>query len=115
VEPIFHIAEAAEWDEAFAEGEYRKSTLGYTLDQAGFIHCSRRDQLEAVANAVYGDRYDLVLLLIDREKVHAEIRDENLEGGSELFPHIYGPLNLDAVMSVLPFAPGVDGRFAGPL
>ena len=115
VELIFHIAEAAEWNEALAEGDYRRSTLGYTLDQVGFIHCSRRDQVEAVANAVYRDLSDLVLLLIDREKVHAEIRDESLEGGSDLFPHIYGPLNLDAVTSVLPFAPDVDGRFAGPL
>jgi glutathione S-transferase len=115
MEPIFHIAEAAEWNEALAGGEYRQSTLGYTLDQAGFIHCSRRDQVETVANAVYRERSDLVLLLIDRDKVQAEIRDENLEGGSELFPHIYGPLNLDAVTSVLPFPPGVDGRFIGPV
>jgi len=114
MELIFHIAEAAGWNEALARGEYRQSTLGYTLDQAGFIHCSRRDQVEGVANAVYRDRSDLLLLLIDRQKVHAEIRDENLDGGSEVFPHIYGPLNLDAVTSVLPFAPGADGRFAGP-
>ena len=114
MEPIFHIAEVAKWNEALAEGDYRQSTLGYTLNQAGFIHCSRRDQVEAVANAIYRDRTALVLLLIDREKVRAEIRDENQEGGSQLFPHIYGPLNLDAVASVLPFAPGVEGRFAGP-
>jgi uncharacterized protein (DUF952 family) len=62
--------------------------------------------VESVANAVYGDRSDLVLLRIDREKVQAEVRDENLEGGGDRFPHIYGPLNLDAVMSVIPFSPG---------
>jgi glutathione S-transferase len=56
MEPIFHIAEAAKWNEALAEGDYRQSTLGYTLDQAGFIHCSRRDQVEVVANGVYRDR-----------------------------------------------------------
>ena len=115
MDPIFHIAEAAKWDEALAAGDYRQSTLGHTLDQVGFIHCSSRDQVEAVANAVYRDQSDLALLLIDREKVHAEIREENLEGGSELFPHIYGPLNLDAALDVLPFAPGADGRFAGPI
>jgi glutathione S-transferase len=114
VEPIFHIAEVADWIEALAKGEYGQSTLGYTLDQVGFIHCSRSDQVAAVANAIYPDRSDLVLLHIDREKVQAEIRDENLEGSDDVFPHIYGPLNLDAVTSVIPFTPGANGRFAAP-
>jgi glutathione S-transferase len=111
---IFHIAEARLWDVALSDGEYRQSTLGRTLDEDGFIHCGRLDQVVPVANAAYRGQRDLVLLVIDRGRVHAEVRDENLEGGTDLFPHIYGPLNLDAVIEVLPFDAGPDGRFGMP-
>jgi uncharacterized protein (DUF952 family) len=114
VTPIFHIAEVSGWTEARADGMYRRSTLGKTLDELGFIHCSRREQVELVANAVYRGHRDLILLVIDPEKVRAEIREENLDGGLDLFPHIYGPLNTDAVTDVLPFAPGAYGHFVMP-
>ncbi len=111
---IFHIAEMSGWAEAQADGMYRRSTLGKTLDELGFIHCSRREQVEVVANAVYRGHRDLVLLIIDPQMVHAEIREENLNGGLDLFPHIYGPLNTDAVTDVLPFVPGGNGSFVMP-
>ena len=114
VNPIFHIAVASDWTDALAGGEYRRSTLGKSFDEVGFIHCSRRDQVELVANAVYRGHPDLVLLVIDPAKVTIGIREENLDGGLDLFPHIYGPLNTDAVIEVLPFAAGADGRFATP-
>ena len=111
---IFHIAEAAHWSAALDGGRYRRSTIGQSLDEVGFIHCSRRDQVERVADAYYQGQRGLVLLVIDPARVAAEIRDENTEGGSELFPHIYGPLNLDAVVDVLPLAVGPDGTFIIP-
>ena len=114
VDRIFHIAEADAWTDAQDNGEYRHSTLGTTLDEEGFIHCSRREQVEAVANAAYWGRHDLLLLVIDPTKVGAEIRDENLDGGSDRYPHIYGPLSLDAVVEVRPFPAGSDGRFSRP-
>jgi glutathione S-transferase len=114
VNPIFHIALRAEWADAQAGGVYRRSTLGRSLDEVGFIHCSRRDQVELVANAVYRDQGDLVLLVIDPSRVGAEIREENVDGGRDLFPHIYGPLHDDAVIDVLAFAAGADGRFTMP-
>jgi uncharacterized protein (DUF952 family) len=49
--------------------------------------------------------------VIDRQRVRAPIHDEPLQAGAERFPPIYGPLNLDAVIQVLPFEPGPDGRF----
>ncbi|HVN10735.1 MAG TPA: DUF952 domain-containing protein, partial [Kineosporiaceae bacterium] len=78
MEPIFHIADAVEWERSRPSGEYRRSTLGSTLDEVGFIHCSRLGQVAAVANARYRGAPRLMLLVIDPGKVRAEIRDEDL-------------------------------------
>jgi uncharacterized protein (DUF952 family) len=114
MEPIFHIADGAAWRDALAAGEYRCSTLGKTLEEVGFIHCSRREQVAGVANALYHGQSGLVLLTIDRAKVRAGVRDEDLVGAGDVCPHVYGPLNPDAVERVIAYAPGPDGRFAPP-
>jgi uncharacterized protein (DUF952 family) len=107
---ILHVAERGQWDKAKASGSYRADTL----DSQGYIHGSKPGQLVRVANLLFRGRTDLVLLCIDRSKVEPEIRDENLEGGDELFPHIYGPLNTDAVVEVFDFQPQTDGNFVLP-
>ena len=107
---LLHIAIRDEWENAKASGSYQADTLG----SEGFIHCSKPHQLITVANFRFRGRTDLVLLHLDRAKVEAEIREENLEGGEELFPHIYGPLNLDAVIDVFDFQPQTDGSFVLP-
>lgn len=108
--PIFHIAAGEAWRHARAAGAYR----GDSLEAEGFIHASTRLQVLEVANRLFRGRRGLVLLLIDETKVGSEIRRENLEGGEELYPHIHGPLNLDAVVDVLPFPPEADGTFRWP-
>ena len=80
----------------------------------GFVHCSRLDQVVKVADIRFRGQKGLVLLCIDTDKVTAEIRYENLEGGRELFPHIYGEINTDAVVQVAEFEPGVNGHFTLP-
>ena len=107
---IVHITPRAEWDRARREGAYR----GDTLAGEGFIHCSEPRQVVKVADAFYRGRDGLVLLLIDEAKVGPEIKREPSPQG-EPFPHVYGPLNLDAVVGVLDFPPGADGAFAMPL
>ena len=107
---IFHITTREGWDSAVAEGSYRPEA--FPVD--GFIHCSTRDQVIQVADARFRGQSGLVLLLIDTDKVTAEIVYENLEGGQQLFPHIYGGLNIDAVAEVLEFEPGADGHFTLP-
>ena len=102
---IFHIARAADWAAAQIEGSYRGSTRGASLDEVGFIHCSLDHQVDGVADAHYRDMDDLVLLAIDPALVDAEIRYECPDGEAERFPHIYGPLRVDAVVAVVPFAP----------
>lgn len=107
---IYHIAEKTHWEKALATGEYRAPSL----EKAGFIHCSLKTQLIRVANTIFRGRRDLVLLCIEEDRLGVPVRYENLEGGSELFPHIYGPLPLEAVREVLPFEPDENGLFKFP-
>jgi len=92
---IYHIATQEEWDRAQEVGEYR----GDTLDGEGFIHCSTADQLDEVGEYLFKWVDDLVLLGIDEELVVNEIKYEDA-GNGETYPHIYGPLNIDAILSV---------------
>lgn len=107
---IFHITAREAWERARPEGTYRPAAFA----AEGFIHCSTREQVVRVADARFRGQRGLVLLCIDADEVAAEIVYENLEGGRELFPHVYGELNVRAVVEVLGFEPGADGRFAFP-
>lgn len=107
---IFHITAREAWERARPAGTYRPEA--FAAD--GFIHCSTREQVVRVADARFRGTRGLVLLCIDTDRVAAEIVYENLEGGRELFPHVYGGLNADAVAEVLGFEPGADGRFSFP-
>jgi uncharacterized protein (DUF952 family) len=106
---IFHIAPR----EAFV-GAQRASYSPPAFQTEGFVHCSTAQQVVKVADARFRGQTGLVLLCLDTNKVSAEIRYENLEGGQELFPHIYGEINTDAVVQVAEFEPGVDGYFTLP-
>jgi uncharacterized protein (DUF952 family)/AcrR family transcriptional regulator len=99
---IYHITTAAAWNQARGAGSYTDSTRGLTLAQVGFIHCSHANQVPQVAEAYYRGVPDLVLLVIDTQRLGAELRDEDLDQSGQSFPHIYGPLNLDAVVEVVP-------------
>lgn len=107
---ILHITSAEAWDAARREGAYR----GDTLESEGFIHASTPAQAIEVANRLFADRVGLVLLVIDETRVEPRIVRENLEGGEEMYPHLYGPLNLDAVRDVISFRPDLEGRFVLP-
>jgi uncharacterized protein (DUF952 family) len=111
---IYHIAAAADWARAVRDGQYTMSTRGRTLAEEGFIHASTADQVALVANAFYQGEPDLVLLVIDPDLVGAEIRYEHVPGQADPYPHIYGPLNTDAVIQTRPCAPGPDGQFSFP-
>src|SRR5262249_54868375 len=100
---IYHIAEAADWEQAQRAGEYTASTRGRTLAEEGFIHAATAGQVPLVAAAYYPDAPDLVLLVIDTERVRPELRYEQVPGQPDPYPHIYGPLNLDAVLESRPF------------
>ncbi|MFK4086136.1 DUF952 domain-containing protein [Kribbella sp. NPDC020789] len=110
---IFHLAFPDQWAAAVEAGCYRWSTRGKSLDDgATFIHASRHDQVAMVANFVYADvPGPLTLLVIDTERLVSALCDEDLDGIGISFPHIYGPLNLDAVLDDRPYERGADGRW----
>ncbi len=108
---IYHITFEADWEKAKEEGEYRLSTKGRTLEEQGFIHGSTADQVAPVANMFYGSNEGLVVLAIDEERLSSPLQYDDVPGGDQPFPHIYGPLNVDAVTSVLTLTRGTDGRY----
>jgi uncharacterized protein (DUF952 family) len=108
--PLLHITTRDAWLAAQDAGLYRANSL----ETEGFIHCSLPQQVVAVADGYYPGREGLVLLVIDPERLDAPVRFEDCYETGQDFPHIYGPLNLDAVIDVLPFPPGPDGTFALP-
>lgn len=107
VEPlIYHITFAEDWYLALENGEYAAESLM----REGFIHCSTRDQVLRTAQALFKNRSNLILLEIAVDRLPAEVRYEAAENG-ELFPHVYGSIEVSAVERVLPLLIGMDGRF----
>jgi uncharacterized protein (DUF952 family) len=109
---ILHIAFVDDWERAREAGAYRISTKGRTLEEQGFIHGSfDRDQVERVGAAVYAsETRPLVVLVVDTDALDAPVVAENLEGGDELFPHVYGPIPAAAVVDTI-HARADHGRF----
>ena len=103
---IYHITKLDAWQASLSEGAYRPPSL----EQEGFIHASRPEQIAAVANNLFRARTGLVLVEIDAARVKPEIRYERAKNG-DAYPHIYGPINVDAIRRIIDFPPGPDGRF----
>ncbi len=98
---LYHLALQAEWQEARAIGEYRRSTRGLALEQVGFIHASYAHQVPATFERFYRDAGAVVLLAIDPrrlEQLGVAVRPEPAPESGELFPHLYGALPLEAVV-----------------
>jgi uncharacterized protein (DUF952 family) len=112
---LYHIATMSDWDQAQRDGEYRTSTRGRSLSEEGFIHASTAAQVLPVANAVYLDEpQDLVLLVLDPGRIGAGIRYEPVPGWADPFPHIYGPLEAAAVVRAVPLERDAAGGFRWP-
>lgn len=113
VSRIYHIATRTDWEHAQAGGEYTRSSAGKTLEEEGFIHASQASQVTRTANKFYREvPGELLVLVIDTESLRPEVRYEHVPGAELPFPHIYGPLNVDAVVEARPLAPQPDGTFA---
>jgi uncharacterized protein (DUF952 family) len=102
---LIHLCTHKSWLDALKLGKY----ISKSINHEGFIHCSQPQQILEVANRFYKGIPGLVLLWIDPEKITSDIRWEAADG--TLFPHIYGPINLDAVISVMDFKPDDDGTY----
>ncbi|UZR97277.1 DUF952 domain-containing protein [Chondrinema litorale] len=116
MDTIYHITDRRDWESAQFQGFYSP----VSLDLEGFIHCSTPDQTEETANLYYKGRVNLVLLCIETKLVKADLRFEGAASEDSdakregLFPHIYGNLNLDAVVDVVAFPPNTEGKFYLP-
>jgi uncharacterized protein (DUF952 family) len=108
---IFHITTSASWEAAVArEANFEAASLA----TEGFIHCSTSEQAVWVANQRFrGFSEPLVLLKLDTDLLSSELKWEFSEAGRAAFPHIYGPIDLTAVVEVLPFVEGPEG-FTAP-
>ncbi len=115
---ILHITSTTEWQEAQARGYYTAPSL----ETEGFIHCSTDKQVTHVANAFYRGKSGLILLVIDETRVSPQVKWEAPAGNpapgiseSDSFPHIYGKLDLEAVIKTVDFISNTDGNFTLPL
>lgn len=112
---IFHIVSKPEWQNAIRTGTYEPASV----KTEGFVHCSTRRQTAATANRFFRGRRDLVLLCIEPERLTARLRFERPADISdaraqELFPHVYGPINLDAVVQEIDLPCDGNGTFRLP-
>jgi uncharacterized protein (DUF952 family) len=107
---ILHITTREAWEEAKRLGRYEAPSLA----SQGYIHCSLPDQVLRVADGLFRGQARLVLLGVDLDRLSSPVRYENCEGGPSLFPHVYGPINVDAVVEVWDFQPNERGEFRLP-
>jgi len=115
---IYHITSRAAWKDAQQRGDYRAESL----ETEGFIHCSTLAQILPVAEKYYKGQSGLVLLMIEPTLLSSTLKWEAPSGGTpppgvpegDQFPHIYGPINLDAIVNVLDFISDPNGDWALP-
>jgi uncharacterized protein (DUF952 family) len=94
---IYHITTKPEWLAAKASGKYE----AFSLNEEGYIHCSEERQLEEVLDRYFKGKTDLVKLVIDTEKLSSPLIYDWSPSIEDTFPHIYGPINVDAVTEVI--------------
>ena len=107
---ILHICPRATWEAAVEAGVYE----GDTLATQGYIHCSTTEQVHLPATALFRGRTDLLLLEIDESRLPVEVTWEDGDPphpDGTLFPHVYAPLPLAAVVAVKEYQPSEDGTF----
>ena len=102
---IYHLVPANIW-QASTGPTYSAASLA----SEGFIHFSFADQVAAAADRFYADQQDMLVLHLDPSRLTSPVREEP-SGTGEIFPHIYGPINRDAVVSVQSLRRGADGRW----
>jgi uncharacterized protein (DUF952 family) len=112
---ICHITTRAAWAAAQPKGEF----LPPEFSAHGFVHCSTPEQVVLVVNAFFAGRNDLTMLMIDTARLKSEViwEDAHAEGRIpefaqySVFPHVYGPINLDAVVRTVDLEPTSTGTF----
>jgi uncharacterized protein (DUF952 family) len=93
---IFHVTSKENWEAAMAAGAYEAPSL----QSEGFIHLSEAHQVAGVLERFYAGQTNLVKLTVDPAKLSAVLKYEGATDVNEKFPHVYGPINIDAVIKV---------------
>lgn len=94
---IFHITTKQEWEDSKQKGSYSAASLAIE----GFIHCSHQEQLKGVMERYFAGKTGLIKLVIDTDKLSSKFIHEWSPSTQDTFPHIYGPINFDAVVEVI--------------
>ena len=95
---IYHVTPLTSWEAAKKNGSY----IHASLHSEGFIHCSQEQQVQAVLDRYFSGQTGLVKLVIDTDKLTSKFVFDWSPSTADTFPHIYGPINLEAVIDVLP-------------
>lgn len=93
---IYHVTPAAEWQVAKEKGFYEHPSL----TAEGFIHCSQEHQVAGVLERYFAGQTNLLRLNIDTDKLSSKFVFDWSPSTADTFPHVYGPINLDAVIAV---------------
>jgi uncharacterized protein (DUF952 family) len=99
---IFHLVTPAEWAAAQETGVWTTSTRGRSLAEEDFVHCAEEHQVAGVRARWFAGVEDLLVLEIDTDRLTVPWRSEQLAGADQPFPHVYGPVDLAAVVRVRP-------------
>jgi uncharacterized protein (DUF952 family) len=91
---IYHVTKRTDWQKALEDGVYKAASLA----TEGFMHNSTKEQVAGVLQRYYKNESDLILLHIDEEKLSSPLKYELAPSVNEMFPHIFGPINIDAVV-----------------
>lgn len=91
---IYHVTSKAQWHQALAQGYYEAPSLALE----GFIHLSKKEQVQGVLERYYQQQSNLLLLHIDETKLTMPLQYELAPSVNEAFPHLYGRLNTEAVV-----------------
>ncbi len=95
---IYHVTTAKEWETSKVKGEYEAASLA----PEGFIHCSEERQVAGVLQRYFKGKENLVKLTIDTDQLKHRWQYDLAPSLNEQFPHIYGPINTDAVVKEEP-------------
>ncbi len=104
---IFHLVPRDEWKSSQNAGLYEPDSL----EEEGFIHCSNGNQIQEVANRYYKGKEDIMLIVIDVASLEPDVKLETPGDSDQKYPHIKGPLNIDAIIDKIDLAPEDDGSF----
>lgn len=108
---IYKISTTQLWQAAEAAGAF----TGAPVDVAdGYIHFSTAAQVRETARRHFAGQGDLVIAAIDSDRLPADALRHEPSRGGQLFPHLYAPLSLDAVVWVKPLPLGPDGVHVFP-